>query len=56
MKKVAESFISLVLLCALVCGGAETLDGGICLPWTLGCLAVVGLCGYALNRLNKSTK
>ncbi|MBR5414134.1 MAG: hypothetical protein IK114_14070 [Fibrobacter sp.] len=57
MKKIAENVIAVILLLALVCGGAETADGGIDLWWTGGCLAIVALCAFALNRLDKcSTK
>lgn len=57
MRKIAKSLIAVALLFALVLAGGETADGGICLPWTLGWLAVVAVCGWALNRLDKcSTK
>ena len=57
MRKLVKSLLAVVLLFALVLAGGETADGGICLPWTLGWLAVVAACGWALNRIeNCSTK
>ena len=41
LRKILEALLGLAILATIVLAGAERPDGGMCLPWTLGCLAVV---------------
>ena len=56
MKKIIENALALICMFSLVLGGAETEDGGIDLLWTLGCLAVAFLSGWALNKMLPAEK
>ena len=51
MKKLASTLCCLVILLALVLGGAENPDGSCNLLWTGSWLAVAGLAGYGLKKL-----
>lgn len=51
MKKIIENVLAIVCMFSMFLAGAETEDGGIDLLWTLGCLAVFALSGWALNKM-----
>lgn len=51
MKKVLRTFAGIVCLVSIVLAGAETPDGGVYLPWTLGFMASAVLSAFILKRL-----
>lgn len=51
MKKILSTILGLVCIFALFLGCAENPDGSVNLLWTLGCLAVAFLSGWALNKM-----
>lgn len=51
MKKLASTLCCLVILLAVVLGGAENPDGSCNLLWTLSWLAVAAAAGYGLKKL-----
>lgn len=51
MKKLVSTLCCLVILLALVLGGAENPDGSCNLVWTGSWLAVAALAGWCLNKL-----
>lgn len=50
MKKALRTIAGCLCLLAIVLAGAETPDGGICLPWTLGLLAAGTIGAIILDR------
>lgn len=55
MKKILETILALICLVAVVLGGAENPDGSCNIIWTLSCLGIAALSGWAWNKLDKST-
>ncbi len=51
MKKVLRTLAGFVFLASIVLAGAETPDGGVCLPWTLGFMASAFVSAFILKRL-----
>lgn len=56
MKKTIETILGLVCFLAVILAGAENPDGSCNLLWTLSCLAVAGLSGWAYGKITKTTK
>lgn len=52
MKKTIETILALVCFIALILGCAENPDGSCNLLWTLSCLAVAGLSGWAFGKVS----
>lgn len=50
-KKIIEVVLMALLLLSFVMMGAETYDGGVCVPWTLGCMAVFAVCAKVLDKM-----
>ena len=51
MKKTLKSIAGATCFASIILAGCETADGGICIPWTLGFIALAVLSGYAFKRL-----
>ena len=52
MKKTLKSIAGATCFASIILAGCETPDdGGICLPWTLGFIALAVISGYAYKRL-----
>lgn len=54
MKKILSTLIGLVCITALFLAGAENPDGSCNVLWTLSCIGVCGLCGWAWDKLEKT--
>ena len=50
-KKICKVILVIIACVAFVLMGAETKDGGISLPWTLGWLAALAISARLLDRM-----
>ena len=50
-KKIGKVILVIIACVAFVLMGAETKDGGISLPWTLGWLAALAISARLLDRM-----
>lgn len=53
MKKFLRGLAAFICVTAIFLSGCETEDGGICLAWSVSCLAVALLSGLVFNRMLK---
>jgi len=53
MKKITKKILTAVCLAAIIAAGCEYPDGGIGL-WNIVSLAIVGLSGYGIKRLEEA--
>ena len=51
IKKIGKEILVIIACVAFVLMGAETKDGGISLPWTLGWLAALAISARLLDRM-----
>ena len=51
IKQIGKVILVIIACVAFVLMGAETNDGGICLPWTLGWLAALAISARLLDRM-----
>ena len=51
IKKIGKVILVIIACVAFVLMGAETKDGGISLPWTLGWLAALAISARLLDRM-----
>lgn len=59
MKSIVKTTLAVVILLAIMIGPGEQIDEATgtvtwCPAMSLGCLAVLALCGLALRKLDKS--
>lgn len=52
MKKTIETILGLVCFLAVILAGAENPDGSCNFLWTLSCLAIAGLSGWAFSKVS----
>jgi hypothetical protein len=52
MKKTIETILGLVCFLAVILAGAENPDGSCNFLWTLSCLAIAGLSGWAFGKVS----
>lgn len=52
MKKTIETILGLVCFLAVILAGAENPDGSCNFLWTLSCLAIAGLSGWAFDKVS----
>lgn len=51
IKKIIEVILTIFACLSFVLMVGEKADGSACIPWTLGCLAVLIISGYILGRM-----
>jgi len=51
MKKILKRISGCACVTSIVLAGCETPDGGICLKWTLGFIALAMLSAFAYKKL-----
>ena len=54
MRKILKTTTATTCFASIILAGCETPDGGVCLPWTIGFLALAVLSGYAFKRLKEA--
>ena len=55
MKRNLSNILGAISVIAIFAGCVEGLDGSLTI-WTVICLAVAAVCGYASKRLEEATK
>ena len=56
VKKTIEVILAILACVSFVLMVAERPDGSVCLPWTLGWLAVLAICAKILERMGAFNK
>lgn len=56
VKKTIEVILTILACVSFVLMVAERPDGSVCLPWTLGWLAVFAICAKILERMGAFNK
>lgn len=51
IKKIVEVILTIVACASFVLMFGETEDGSICLPWSLGCIAMLTISSYILGKM-----
>ena len=56
IKTIGKVILVIIACVAFVLMGAETKDGGICLPWNLGWMAALAISAKLLERMGAFEK
>ena len=56
VKKAVEVILTIIACVSFILMYAETPDGGICLPWNLGCLAALVVSSRLLDKMGPLKK
>ena len=56
MKKALSTIVGLIGLTALLLGAAENPDGSCNVLWTLSCIGIFAVCGWAWSKMNPAEK
>lgn len=51
IKKLVEVILTIIACTSFILMFAETPDGGICFPWTIGCITTLFLSGKILDKM-----
>ena len=56
VKKIVEVILTIIAVTSMIFMCAEKPDGGICLPWTLGCMAALAVSAILLDKIGALKK
>ena len=51
IKKIVEVVLTIIACLSIILMVAEKPDGSICLPWSLGCMAVLAISAKILDKM-----
>lgn len=55
-KKIIEVVLTIIACLSIILMVAERPDGGICLPWSLGCMAALAVSAKLLEKMGAFDK